>query len=156
MPDCWPSFFVFSSSNAPPDLQWKVSGGDKMTDREKKQVAILRDRGLTYQQIVEETGIGLSTVKMYFKRQKAPVDNVVLCAQCKKPLPKNAPMRKRFCSDKCRIKWWLEHPDQLGNAQKHLYHCPVCHKAFYAYKPAKFCSSSCYHQSRRKAGETNA
>ena len=64
-----------------------------MTDREKKQIAILRDHGLTYQQIAKETGIGLSTVKMYFKRQKTPVDDVVLCAQCKKPLPKNAPMQ---------------------------------------------------------------
>ena len=126
-----------------------------MTDSEKKQVAMLRDQGFTYPQIAEKMGLGVSTIKMYFQRGKTPSDNVVTCLQCKKPLEKNAPRKKKFCSDKCRVKWWIEHPERLSNDQQHLYQCPVCRKDFYSFKPAKFCSPSCYHRSRRKAGDAN-
>jgi rRNA maturation endonuclease Nob1 len=124
-----------------------------MTDKDKKHLAELRDQGYTYQQIAEASGIGLSSVKMFFKRNNTPADDSGLCAQCKKRLEKDAPKKKRFCSEKCRIKWWAEHPEQLSNAREHQYKCPFCGKVFYSYKPAKFCSLTCYHRSRQKAGE---
>lgn len=66
-----------------------------MTNSEKKQVAMLRDQGLTYPQIAEKMGLGVSTIKMYFQRVKTPSDNVTTCLQCKKPLEKNAPRKKK-------------------------------------------------------------
>ena len=125
-----------------------------MTSNEKKQADMLRDQRLTYVQIAEKMGLGVSTVKMYFQR-KTPSDHIGICPQCKKPLGKDAPSKKRFCSDKCRVKWWIEHPEQLSNQQQHLHRCPVCGKGFYSFKPAKFCSPSCYHRSRRKVGDAN-
>ena len=146
-------FFISSSSKPPLHLQWKVNGGGVMTDKDKKHLAELRDQGYTYQQIAEASGIGLSSVKMFFKRNNTPADDSGICAQCKKRLEKDAPKKKRFCSEKCRIKWWAEHPEQLSNAREHQYKCPFCGKVFYSYKPAKFCSLTCYHRSRQKAGE---
>ena len=124
-----------------------------MTDKDKKRLTELRGQGYTYQQIAEASGVVLSSVKMFFKRNNTPSDDGGICAQCKKPLEKDAPKKKRFCSEKCRIKWWAEHPEQLSNAREHQYKCPACGKDFYSYMPAKFCSLNCYHRSRRKAGE---
>ena len=130
--------------------------GTTLIVKPKKHLAELRDQGYTYQQIAEASGIGLSSVKMFFKRNNTPADDSGICAQCKKRLEKDAPKKKRFCSEKCRIKWWAEHPEQLSNAREHQYKCPVCCKVFYSYKPAKFCSLTCYHRSRRKAGGKDA
>lgn len=126
-----------------------------MTDRDKKCLTELRDQGYTYQQISEASGIGLSSVKMFFKRNNTPSNNGVICAQCKKPLGKDAPKKKKFCSDACRTKWWRTHPEQFSNSQEHKYTCPVCGKVFYAYRHTKYCSRGCYYQSQRKACEAN-
>ena len=50
-----------------------------MTDKDKKHLAELRDQGYTYQQIAEASGIGLSSVKMFFKRNNTPADNRGIC-----------------------------------------------------------------------------
>ena len=49
-----------------------------MTDQEKKRISELRDQGKTYPEIAAETGIGLSAIKMHFKRLK-PVLKYPLC-----------------------------------------------------------------------------
>lgn len=126
-----------------------------MTSEEKKQITQLRKRGCTYQEISQETGLALSAVKMHFQRMK-PAANTEKCQCCKKPLGKDAPKKKKFCSDACRTKWWRTHPEQLSQSQEHKYTCPVCGKDFYAYRHTKYCSRGCYYQSQRKAGEANA
>ena len=147
-----------------------------MTEKEKTHITTLRERGYTYKQISDETGIGLSTVKMHFNRMLAhqhpacveitsntpvaPIETTnaastehdPVCLQCGEPLGKDISGRRRFCSDRCRIRWWMEHPEQLRNAKKHQHQCPICGKMFFAYKPAQYCSLDCYHHSRRKAG----
>ena len=45
-----------------------------MTSEEKKQITQLRKRGCTYQEISQETGLALSTVKTHLQRMK-PVPN---------------------------------------------------------------------------------
>ena len=45
-----------------------------MTDKDKKHLAELRDQGYTYQQIAEASGIGLSSVKMFFKRNSTGIE----------------------------------------------------------------------------------
>ena len=46
------------------------NGGIGMTDQEKTRISELRSQGRTYQEIAVETGIGLSAIKMHFKRLK--------------------------------------------------------------------------------------
>ena len=120
-----------------------------MTSEEKKQITQLRKRGCTYQEISQETGLALSTVKMHFQRMK-PAANTEKCQCCKKPLGKDAPKKKKFCSDACRTKWWRTHPEQLSQSQEHKYTCPVCGKDFYAYRHTKYCSRGCYYRHSTK------
>ena len=127
-----------------------------MTDLEKARVDELRSQGLTYQEVAKRTGVGLSTVKMHFLRMKSPDARNRTCLLCGKSLGKDVPAKKKFCTDKCRCRYWAAHPERLGCAERHLFDYPVCGKRFYAYKPAKFCSLECYHRSRRKAGQKNA
>lgn len=127
-----------------------------MTDKEKKRIAALREQGHTYQQIADETGIGLSTIKMYFIRKKAPDDDMRYCPQCRKPFKKDAQNKRRFCSDACRSKWWRAHPEQFSQNRQHKFTCPVCGKDFFAYRATKYCSRECYFKSRRKTGVGNA
>ena len=81
-----------------------------MTDQEKTRISELRNQGMTYQEITSETGIGLSAIKMYFKRMKL-IEFVPTCPQCKKPLGETISKKKHFCSDRCRYKWWVSHLD---------------------------------------------
>lgn len=122
-----------------------------MTALEKSRIARLRESGYSYQAIAHETGIPLSSIKMYFARRK-PKSKDATCPQCHKPLGASLSPKRRFCSDKCRVKWWAAHPENLGNRDRHWHRCPVCRKEFFAYKPATFCSRACYYQSRRKGG----
>lgn len=122
-----------------------------MTDLEKNRITDLRESGYSYQAIASETGIPLSSIKMYFARRRPKPKNTT-CLQCKKPLGSSPSLTRRFCSDKCRVKWWAAHPEHLRNQDCHKHRCPVCRKEFYAYKPATYCSRACYYQSRRKNG----
>lgn len=126
-----------------------------MNDMEKNRVSALRDQGMTYQEISSETGIGLSAIKMHFKRMK-PKISVPTCLQCKKPLGETISKKKKFCSDRCRCRWWVSHLDQFSNSDSHRYCCKVCGRTFFACKPAKYCSRDCYYHSRRKAGTSDA
>ena len=56
-----------------------------MTSEEKKQITQLRKRGCTYQEISQETGLALSTVKMHFQRMK-PTPNTEYASAAKSPL----------------------------------------------------------------------
>jgi len=44
-----------------------------MTDKDKKRLTELRGQGYTYQQIAEASGVGLSSVKMFFKRNACQI-----------------------------------------------------------------------------------
>ena len=131
------------------------NGGIGMTDQEKNRISELRSQGKTYPEIAAETGIGLSAIKMHFKRLK-PAEAILKCPQCKKPLRDTVSKKKRFCSDHCRFKWWASHLDQFSNSDSHQYCCKVCGRVFFACKPAKYCSRDCYYQSRRKVVSTDA
>lgn len=120
-----------------------------MTDQDKRRITDLRNAGRSYQAIADETGISLGSVKMFFKRSKeAPM--IPRCEQCHKELRQDINrFGRRFCCDKCRVKWWTAHPDQMKEKAEHCFKCKSCGKEFYSRKPGKYCSRACFYASRR-------
>ena len=85
-----------------------------MKANDKKRIQELREAGLTYKEIADETGIAFGTVKMFFQRQKDK-PAVQRCEQCRRPLRQDVfRTSRRFCSDTCRAKWWETHPEKLS------------------------------------------
>ena len=120
-----------------------------MKANDKKHIQELRNAGLTYKEISDETGIAFGTVKMFFQRLKdqpaAP-----RCEQCHRTLRQDVSrVGRRFCSDKCRIQWWSAHPDKMGSNGKHKFICTGCGKTVISRRPGKYCSRACYQASRK-------
>jgi endogenous inhibitor of DNA gyrase (YacG/DUF329 family) len=124
-----------------------------MTNDEKAQVAVLKDKGWGATRIARELGLSENTVKSYLRRHATPVttSKVHLCPCCGKPV-KQTPHRKekKFCSDACRMKWWNSHQDQIHRKALYEYTCPQCGKSFMAYGNSnrKYCSHTCYIKAR--------
>mgnify|MGYP000867571230 CR=1 FL=1 len=117
-----------------------------MTIQEKQRINELRSAGYSYQAIADETGFSLGSIKMYFKRSKEAIP-VPRCEQCHKPLRQDlVRSTRRFCSDACRRRWWVAHPESMKG---HRFTCLFCGKEFFSHKPGKYCSRSCYYASRR-------
>ncbi len=118
-----------------------------MEANEKNRIQELRDGGLTYREIADETGIAFGTVKMFFQRLKdSPA--VPRCEQCHRTLRQDVTRAgRRFCSDKCRAKWWETHPDKTKSAEQHRFTCAMCGKVFFSKKSGKYCTRDCYYAS---------
>lgn len=58
----------------------------------------------------------------------------------------NGHTNKKFCSDRCRAKYWKEHRSEVGRKTYREFICPVCGKKAKVYgKPGqKYCSFKCY------------
>ena len=126
-----------------------------MTDIQKRQIAEMRHAGTAISKIADILGISRNTVKSYCKRHNIDVGgtlsyqigDVTLCEQCGKEITQNSLKRyKRFCSDKCRNKWWNTHPNLVTRKAFYEHTCKHCGKPFSAYGNArrKFCSHECY------------
>lgn len=126
-----------------------------MTDAQKKKIGNLREAGLGYKKIAEQMGISENTVKTYCRRHgfggnratKLIDRNKGTCLCCG-TLVEQKPGRKekKFCSDKCRNKWWNSHLNLVNRKAVYEYECPHCKKIFTAYGNAhrKYCSHECY------------
>ena len=120
-----------------------------MKANDKKRIQELREAGLTYKEIADETGIAFGTVKMFFQRQKDK-PAVQRCEQCRRPLRQDVSRAgRRFCSDKCRIQWWTAHPDSMSSNAKHNFTCAGCGKTVISRRPGKYCTRACYQASRK-------
>ena len=120
-----------------------------MKANDKKRIQELREAGLTYREISDETGIAFGTVKMFFQRQKDK-PAVQRCEQCRRPLRQDVTRAgRRFCSDRCRIQWWTAHPDRMSSSGKHSFSCAGCGKVVISRRPGKYCSRACYQASRK-------
>lgn len=125
-----------------------------MTDDKKKQIDTYRKNGYGYKQISKFTGISLNTIKSYCRRNNLVStdlnknsEQLLLCEYCGKSIEqKPHKKRKRFCSDKCRNKWWNSHLDLVNRKANYEIICPNCKKAFTVYGNAKrkFCCHECY------------
>ncbi len=121
-----------------------------MTDQQKQRIIDLRAEGKPYKEIAEKLGLSLGCVKMFMSRRKREGERRK-CEMCGKYLPKVIlrPAR-RFCSDRCRVKWWAVHPDRMGS--KRSFVCETCGKDFFSRKTRKFCSRLCYYKSMKHVG----
>lgn len=128
-----------------------------MTSEQKIMIEEYRKNGIGYKQIVKDIGISVNSVKTYCRRnnlcsedlQKSVSDSV--CEQCGKiVVQRKGKKHKRFCSDRCRNKWWNAHLDQVKRKANYEYVCPVCEKVFKVYgnSKRKYCSHNCYIKGR--------
>lgn len=128
-----------------------------MTDEQRNQIREYRANGMGYSKIAQALGLSENTVKSFCRRKGlggvvAFTPNVTLtdtnvCECCGAEVIQNPGRKlKRFCSDRCRNKWWNEHLDQVDRRANYEYVCPHCNKPFTVYgnSKRKYCSHSCY------------
>ncbi len=133
-----------------------------MTDKQKTLIASYRNQGYGYSQISKLMDLSLECVKSYCKRNglggvaaKRIEATGHVCLTCGVAVEQNAGRKeKKFCSDRCRMKWWNSHPDRINRKANYEYTCPVCKKKFSAYGNAnrKYCSHECYIEDRFGGG----
>lgn len=130
-----------------------------MTENQKLQITILRNQGIGYEKIAQQTGISKNTIKSFCRRNKlkSPTADAVSggessgCEWCGETVLQVAGRKKkRFCSDACRNKWWNTHLDIVKRKTNYKFVCPVCQNHFTAYGNAhrKYCSHRCYIKGR--------
>lgn len=144
----------------PPSLQREGFG---MTETQKQQIREYREFGYGYKKIGQLAGISENTVKTFCRRNGLggtaaagkPAQAGDSCLCCGK-LIVQAPGRKKrkFCSDKCRNKWWNAHPDEVNRKTVYNFICLCCGKPFTVYGNAhrKYCSHACYVKDRFGGG----
>ena len=140
-----------------------------MTERQKSDIRLLRERGKKYGEVAETLGLSLAAVKKFCQRngltdeklgrQQAQAalpadadDDGKHCRNCGGELPKG---RRAFCSEACRSAWWKEHPEKIRKRKVSALRCQGCGKLFldYKYRSRKYCSHKCYVKSRFGAPE---
>ena len=136
-----------------------------MTDKQKQEIAKLRSAKYSYTRISTMLDIPVNTVKTYCRRhglggtvveENVSTDGDTLkCLCCGVVIPQTSGRKaKKFCSDRCRNKWWNAHLDQVNRKANYEYVCPTCRKPFTAYGNSnrKYCSHECYIEDRFGGG----
>lgn len=136
-----------------------------MTDMQKRKIAELRKDNYSYSRISRMLGIPLNTVKTYCRRHglggavvvlPTPKTDIMCCLSCgTKIIQTEGKKQKKFCSDKCRNKWWNSHLERVNRKADYEFVCLHCKKPFTAYGNAnrKYCSHQCYIANRFGGGE---
>ena len=135
-----------------------------MTEREKKEVVRLRKNGLSFGMIAKKTGLAPTTIKSFIKRNAdavsiEPVRNIGLSGTCRRCgaaiYSISGHKEKKFCSDDCRSRYWIEQLDKANSNALHTAVCEHCSKAFsyYGTRQRRFCSRECYFAFTRKGGD---
>ena len=130
-----------------------------MNQQQKEKIIKMRRDGFSYSRISKALGISENTVKSFCRRNNLGSANKesffqrdgILCRQCKTPLTQIAGVKqKRFCSDKCRMAWWNDHPEAVNRKAIYAFTCPICGRDFESYgnKKRKYCSRTCYGRSK--------
>ena len=127
-----------------------------MNDTQRQQVRKLRADGYSYSKVAQALGLSENTIKTFCRRNglggvvETPSEVISdghHCLCCGIPVPQNVGRKeKKFCSDKCRNKWWNSNLDKVERKANYEYECPYCKKPFTAYgnKNRKYCSHGCY------------
>ena len=133
-------------------------GGIEMTDIQRTRIKELRRDGFSYSRIAATLGLSENTVKSFCRRNnlggfntETNTNDGILCRQCRTPLIQTAGVKqKRFCSDKCRMAWWNDHPEAVNRKAIYTFTCPICGRDFESYgnKKRKYCSRACYGRSK--------
>ena len=122
-----------------------------MTNEQKSKILKFRSEGMTYSDIAEELSLPINTVKSFCRRNKG----VDVCKCCGRPITQTKGARqKKFCSDKCRMKWWNSHIGEVKKKAVYDFKCECCGKEFQAYgnNHRKYCSRGCYTKARFGGG----
>ncbi len=133
-----------------------------MTESQRTLVTGLRRNGMGYKTIARKVGVSVNTVKSYCRRheeacrreQHEPEE--YFCQQCGAPVVQNpGRKRKKFCSDRCRNKWWNSHLDLVKRKANHQTICHFCGREFTVYGKVhrKYCSHACYIKDRFGGGK---
>ncbi len=128
-----------------------------MTDNQKREITRLRNTKCSYSNISSTLNIPINTVKSYCRRhglgsnsgeeENSTDIDALKCLCCGTVIPQIKGRKpKRFCSDRCRNKWWNTHLNQVKRRANYDFVCKYCKKAFVAYgnKGRKYCSHDCY------------
>ena len=127
-----------------------------LTNEQKATILSMRKQGIPYADIAIVTGVHANLAKQIVFRHRHK-KQIMRCAQCNKVMTdSNNRPSKRFCSNRCRSKWWYVHRDQLSTLHEHSHNCVVCGRQFFSFKAASFCSRSCYYESKRGSKATHA
>lgn len=141
-----------------------------MTEEQKTQITQLRTAGYGYFRVAQVLGISENTVKSYCRRNNligtvavvvpkthSPVDDGIhFCIYCGVIVEQKIGRKeKKFCSDKCRMKWWNNNLDRVKRKAVYEYLCANCGKAFMVYGNShrKYCSHECYVTGRFGGGQ---
>ena len=129
---------------------------DNMNDTQRQQIRELRGEGYSYGRISQALGLSENTIKTFCRRNGlgGVVNNPTqidatghFCLCCGVPVQQTAGRKeKKFCSDRCGMKWWNSHLDKVDRRANYEYVCPYCKKSFTVYgnKNRKYCSHECY------------
>ena len=124
---------------------------DPVTNEQKVEILKLHKQGTGYKAIGRSLGISADNVKKFIKRLKT--EDICICLECGSffsPLP--GKKIKRFCSEKCRKKYWQK---KTRTSLKYMVQkvCPECGSSFmtYKYRQGIFCSKECFqtHESKK-------
>lgn len=118
-----------------------------MDGEEKSMVVRLHAQGVSFSKIAEQLNISVNTIKSFCGRNT----NTQFCFNCSKPVVQPRGARyKKFCSDKCRMKWWNTHTENVKRKAVYEFRCGRCGCVFQAYgnDHRKYCSRNCYVNAR--------
>ena len=127
-----------------------------MTTEQAQQISYLRYEGKSYREIAGMLRLREATVKTHCSRHGLTDKSIemlreakgaAVCPCCGSVIvqtPKQKP--RKFCSDKCRNKWWNAHLDKVDRRAIREVTCAGCGKTFLVYGQAarKYCSHACY------------
>ena len=137
-----------------------------MTEEQKIKTRNLRAAGYGYTKVAQMLGLSENTIKSFCRRnglngvasQKVviPINKEEhFCLCCGVDVKQNPGRKlKKFCSDRCRNKWWNSHLDQVNRKAHYEYICANCGKSFSAYgnPNRKYCCHECYIEDRFGGG----
>lgn len=120
------------------------------------EIRSLRSKGMGYKKIAATIGLSVNTIKSFCRNNKLNANiSSTVCLTCgKKIIQMPKQKKKKFCSSKCREKWWNANRDKGDKSTGEKIICAYCGKEFLAYKHEhrKYCSHSCYVAERFKGG----
>lgn len=114
---------------------------------QKANALYLRSTGLSFAEIAGQLEVSTNTVKSFCLRHKG----CQFCLNCGTQIQQPPRTRqKKFCSDKCRMKWWNTHTEEVNRKAIYNFVCKCCGKPFQAYgnNHRKYCSNACYVKAR--------
>jgi len=134
-----------------------------MTLTQKQQITVMRRGGTSYGKIAATLRISENTIKAYCRRNNLSACRSVAqperaeagdkCPNCGSSLTHTpGAKRKRFCSDKCRLAWWKDHPEAVKRKAVYHFTCATCGTAFESYgnNHRRYCSRACFASTRRR------